>query len=97
MAGAPSIAVRLGRSLAWRIHALVLAGAAALALASLAPDAPPVALALAAAGAALLVTGISALGLGRHALTSRPGRLAWQLEALGVASLGVAWVVALAG
>ena len=97
LAGAPSIAVRLGSTVAWRAHGLALAGAAGLAIASLAAGAPPVALALAVTGVALLVTGVGGLGLGRHVLTPRPVRLAWQLEALGVAALGVGWVVALAG
>ena len=97
LAGAPSVAVRLGRVVAWRLHALVLAGAAVLAVASRAVDAPPVAIGLLAAGVVLLVIGAGALALAGHATTSRPARLAWQLEAVGVATLGVGWVVALAG
>ena len=97
LAGAPSIAVRLGRSVAWRVHALALAVAGALAIASLPAGAPPVALAMAVTGVGLLVVGVGGLAVGRHVLTSRPGRLAWQLEALGVAALGVGCVVALAG
>jgi 4-hydroxybenzoate polyprenyltransferase len=97
LAGSPSVAVRLGRVPAWRLHALGLGGAAALALASRAPDAPPVAIALLAGGAVLLAIGLGALAFTSHATTSRPTRLAWQLEAVGVAALGVGWVVALAG
>jgi 4-hydroxybenzoate polyprenyltransferase len=95
LAGAPSVAVRLGRQQAWRLHALTLGLAAGLAVASRAAGAPPVALGLLVGGVALLGLGAAMLGLSGHATTRRPARLGWQLEGIGVAAMGIGWVVAL--
>jgi len=93
-AGTPSIAERLGLRGAWRLHALALAGAAGLALATLPRSPLGGGAVLVLAGGAVIATGVLALaGSGRPAGAAR-GRLAWGVEAIGVALLGIGWVLA---
>ncbi len=92
----PSIAVRLGRPAAARLHALLLAVAALLAVIALPRSSSPAAGALVVLGAAVLGLGVVALfragAPGRGGL-ARPG---WQVEAVGAALMGVGWLAALA-
>jgi 4-hydroxybenzoate polyprenyltransferase len=93
----PSIAVRLGRPAAARLHALLLAVAALLAVIALPRSSSPVAGALVVLGEAVLGLGVAALfraGPPGRAGLARPG---WQVEAIGAALIGVGWLVALAG
>ena len=94
-AGIRTVAVSLGRRRAWLVHGLALAAAVALAILSLriagAGDGwlPPTmlpAIALIGAGAVLLASP-------GEALRER----GWELEALGVAGLGLVWLGAMAG
>jgi 4-hydroxybenzoate polyprenyltransferase len=96
-AGAPSVAVRLGRRDAAGLHALALGGAAALAIVSLPPGAPPGAWGLVLGGAATLGLGIAGLAWSGGGAATGRGRLAWQVEATGTALLGIGWVLALVG
>ena len=93
-AGVPSVAVRLGRRDAAGLHALSLAAAAGLAAVSLRPGAAPEAWTLVIAGAALLAVGVATVA---RAAGSDLARLGWQVEAVGIAVLGIGWVVALVG
>jgi len=96
-AGAPSVAVRLGRRDAAGLHAGALGAAAALAVMTLPPGASPGAWAVVAVGAGTLATGVATLvraGTGSHA---RAARLGWQTEAVGTAVLAIGWVLALVG
>jgi 4-hydroxybenzoate polyprenyltransferase len=95
--GSTSVAIRLGRRAAFRVHALALGVATVLALASLPPGASTTTGGLVVAGAATLAVGIAALGGSTTARVAWRGRLGWQLEAVGVALLGVGWILALAG
>jgi 4-hydroxybenzoate polyprenyltransferase len=90
----PSVAVRLGGRDAWRVHALALAAAVVLALASLPGVASSVAVALLVSGCAAIAGGT--IGLAPAGRGARPwvARLAWPLEAVGVALLGIGWLVA---
>jgi len=109
LAGAPSIAVRLGRRDAAGIHALALVAAAGLAIVSLPPGASPGAWGIVLAGAAVLGSGVAGLarasggdgpapGAARGAAPGAGrGRLAWHVEAIGTAMLGIGWVLALVG
>ncbi|MBI2776258.1 MAG: UbiA family prenyltransferase [Chloroflexi bacterium] len=91
--GIPSIAVRLGRGRAWAIHAAALGVAAAAVAASVAgsgsgaggPAAPVV-----AAGSVTLACGAVLLLPG----SARRLRAGWALEALGIAGLGIGWLLA---
>jgi 4-hydroxybenzoate polyprenyltransferase len=96
VAGAPSIAVRLGRRAAWRLHALALAGAAGLVFVGLPPVAPSIGLTVIVAGASTLAAGIGAVGIAAGPRRMTAARLGWQIEAIGVAALGVGWALALA-
>ena len=93
-AGVPSIAARLGRRDAARLHALALAAAAALAAISLPPGAAPGAWTLVIAGAAILGVGIVSVA---RATGPDLVRVGWGVEAVGTAVLGIGWVVALVG
>ena len=93
-AGVPSVAVRLGRRDAAGLHGLALAAAAALTAVSLPPGAAPEAWALVIAGAATVGAGIATVG---RAAGSDLARVGWQVEAVGIAVLGIGWVVALVG
>jgi 4-hydroxybenzoate polyprenyltransferase len=94
-----TIAVRLGARRAWSVQTLALATAAALAV-LVAPSVPS-----GVAGDALgllrvlrsggIVLGIVALGLGAAALASPRANVrerGWELEAFGVAGLGIGWL-----
>jgi 4-hydroxybenzoate polyprenyltransferase len=93
-AGLVNVVVRLGPSLAWRVHAgihlFVIAVAFGL-LGLVGGRGPGVALAL--VGASLLGGG-ALLGRGGGALRRER---AWELEAIGVAVLGIGWLAATAG
>lgn len=90
-AGSGSIAVALGATRAWSVHAALLALLGLVASASVAPLGGS-----AGAGLAVLVAAtvpIAAAVAGRGGPPARRER-AWELEAVGVAILGVAWLVA---
>lgn len=94
LATTPSVAARLGRRDAAALHAGALLAAAALAVVTLPPEASLQAWAVTATGGIVLAVGIVALvraGAGR----SVAARLAWQVEALGTAGLGIGWLLAL--
>jgi len=106
-AGAPSVAVRLGRRDAAGLHALALGAAAALAIVSLPPGASTGAWVVVLAGMATLAAGVVALvragqagQAGRADQAGQAGhvrvaRLGWQVEAVGTAVLGIGWVLGL--
>ena len=96
-AAVPSVAVRLGRRDAAGLHAVALAGAATLAAFTLPPGALPGAWAVVVVGAATLTAGVVTLSRAGEASRGGLGRLAWQVEAVGTAILGIGWVLALAG
>ena len=93
-AGVATAALRLGRA-AWPVHAATLAGVLGLAWA-LAPGPGPGAasavtglrLGAMVVGSALLLLGLGLAGARRPALRER----GWELEAGGVALIGLAWV-----
>jgi len=87
-AGSDSIVVRLGGSIAFGAHALLLGAAVAIAL--VAGPAPRPAL---IAGIVVLAAGVL---VGWRAGPARRER-AWELEAIGVALLGAGWIGALVG
>lgn len=95
-ATAPSIAIRVGRPAAWRLHGLALGGAAGLAFVVLPPDPPSLAVAGLVAGSGLMGAGIVALGVASAPHRSATARIGWQVEAIGVAVLGISWALALA-
>jgi 4-hydroxybenzoate polyprenyltransferase len=95
-AGAPSIAIRLGRPLAWQLHGLGLGGAAALAFVVLPPDPPSVAVTALTIGSGILAAGVGVLAVASGANRAASARLGWQIEAIGVAVLGAGWALALA-
>lgn len=86
--GRRTTAVVLGRLNAWRLHAVVLGSAALLALGLLPPGTSATPETLAVIGAFALATGIA---LGRANDAGRR-RVAWQIEAIGVASIGIGWI-----
>jgi 4-hydroxybenzoate polyprenyltransferase len=90
-AGSGSIAVALGPTNAWRIHAglLVLVGLAAVA--SVGPLGGSATGSVAVALAAVVPAGVALAGRGGGA--TRRER-AWELEAVGVAVLGIGWLAA---
>ncbi len=99
-AGRRTIAVQLGRRRAWLVHALL-----ALALAGVAVAAAPRAdrsgiLAGLSPGDLSMALGLALLALGvilnRHARASVRER-GWELEAIGVAGLGIGWLAGVAG
>ncbi|TAJ99035.1 MAG: hypothetical protein EPO36_13545 [Chloroflexota bacterium] len=98
---APSIAVRLGRRRATGLHAAALGAAVTLAWFTLPTVVPAEALLLVAAGIATLGTGVAGMVVARTgraegvARAARRARLAWQVEAVGTATVGVGWVLAL--
>jgi len=94
-AGAPSVAVRLGRRDAAGLHAAALGAAAALAIVSLPPGASPGATVVVLAGAIVLAVGIVALIRAGRAGRAPVARLGWQVEAVGTAVLGIGWVLGL--
>jgi 4-hydroxybenzoate polyprenyltransferase len=99
-AGNATVAVRLGRSPAWAVHAVLLVAAIALAIAylprsiqstsSIPAGLPVLGLAV---GAALVAIGIL---LGRGGGPGRRER-AWEIEAAGIAVLGGSWIAAVIG
>jgi 4-hydroxybenzoate polyprenyltransferase len=92
--GSSSVADRLGRSAAWRLHAVLHAGVLAMAflgLAWLGPTAlPPPVVAGMAIGGLLLGAGL--------ALTASPSprrrERGWELEAVSIGLLGTSWLAA---
>lgn len=93
-AGLDSVAIRLGMTRAWLVEAVLLGAVAVVAVGwPLTGDASPLTR-LATAGAALVI----AVGLvwGRNAGVRRRQR-AWEVEAIGVASLAAAWLAGQAG
>lgn len=91
--GTPSLAVHLGRGRAWAIHAAALGVAAAAVARSVAGSAS------AAAGPAtpVVATGSVVLACGAVLLltgSTRRLRAGWTLEALGIAGLGIGWLLA---
>ncbi|HEX5590763.1 MAG TPA: UbiA family prenyltransferase [Candidatus Limnocylindrales bacterium] len=93
-AGSPSIPVRLGAMRAWWIHLGVLGAATGLALLTL-PAGAAGATVLSACGAAGIVLGAGILGVGSVGRGASPAaaRLGWAVEAVGVAALGVGWLL----
>jgi 4-hydroxybenzoate polyprenyltransferase len=103
----PTLGVALGAARAWRLHALLVGVLVALALlllpriGAVAADVSPV-----LPGALLQAVQLWGVGLGVGALaigamTLRAGRPAirergWELEAVGVAAIGVGWLAGLA-
>lgn len=99
-AGRGAIAVRLGPRRAWLVHAFLLVDVALLA-AFVAPEvrfgAPELLGILRSWG---LGVGVAALGVGAMILRSAdPGvrERAWELEAVGIAAVGVGWLAGTAG
>jgi 4-hydroxybenzoate polyprenyltransferase len=93
-AAVPSIAAHLGRGAAWRWHALALGGALGLALVTL--DWSPLgggAIVVLAGGAAI-ATGVLALAGSTRPAGAAWARIGWGVEAVGVALLGIGWVLA---
>jgi 4-hydroxybenzoate polyprenyltransferase len=90
-AGVGSVAIRLGSERAWWVHLLLLGGAALLAFG-----------AVLGAGASIggllsVLAGVAVVGVG--AMVGRVGdparrERAWQLEAIGVAGVAIAWLLA---
>jgi 4-hydroxybenzoate polyprenyltransferase len=93
-AGASSVGVRLGRQAAWRLHALALAASAGLVAVALPPDPVAAGVGLVLAGAVVLATGIVAMALASTPARATVARSGWQVEAIGVALMGIGWVVA---
>jgi 4-hydroxybenzoate polyprenyltransferase len=105
VAGRATIAVRLGRVRAWAAHSALLTIAAVLAI-LLAPAVPatgaetapattidPAVLGLLRSGG--IAVGIGLLGIGSTALSAHARRvreIGWELEAVGIAALGVGWL-----
>lgn len=102
--GRRAVAVTLGRSRAWALHALLIGGAASLAVV-LAPTVPA-----GGGGAALdplrvlrvagVLLGVGLITLGVVALAARRAGIrerGWELEAVGVACLGLGWLAGTAG
>jgi 4-hydroxybenzoate polyprenyltransferase len=93
-AGTASIATWLGAGRAWTVQAALVVGIAAVAVLSAAAfDAPVGRLMLVAIAAGLPIVG---LVLGRSGGADMRER-AWQVEAIGMAVLGVAWIWAILG
>jgi 4-hydroxybenzoate polyprenyltransferase len=92
--GSSSVADRLGRAVAWRLHAALHGGVLALAVGGLAafgPAAPaPAAVAGLAIGALLIGAGL-ALTASSSPLRRERG---WELEAVGIGLIGTSWVAA---
>jgi 1,4-dihydroxy-2-naphthoate octaprenyltransferase len=86
--GSDSIVVRLGRPVAFAVHAGLLIAAVAVALVSGPPPRP-----LLLAGVVVVAVGI-AVGWGGGPMRRER---AWELEAIGVALLGAGWIGALVG
>ena len=86
-AGSSSVAVRLGRREAWSLHAGLLAIVSVLALGTLPQATPPTAWLLALLGVVVLGLGIA---LAWFAATRDRG---WEIEAVGVAILAIAWLL----
>lgn len=93
-AGTTSVADWLGRTAAWRLHAVLHAGVLALVLGGLAWLRPAEPLPPAVAG---MVSGGLLLGVGL-VLTASSSALrrerGWELEAVGIGLLGTSWVAA---
>jgi 4-hydroxybenzoate polyprenyltransferase len=105
--GRRAVAVTLGRGRAWVLHALLIGGAASLAvvLAPLVPTGPG-----GGGGAALdplrvlrlggVLLGVGFIALGALALAARRAGIrerGWELEAVGVACIGLGWLAGTAG
>jgi 4-hydroxybenzoate polyprenyltransferase len=91
-AGRATVAVALGRRPTLVVHALAL-GLAALVVAILLPGGRPGAMIAVTTGGIVLAIGLATMAWPAAARR----RIAWQIEAAGVAILGVGWVVAAAG
>jgi len=92
-AGSRTAAVRLGRTRAWRLHALLLGGLVLL-LAALFPHGSSLTAPIVkVAGLILLIPG--AFLAASDAASSR--ERGWELEAVAVAVIGASWIEALAG
>lgn len=92
--GVASVAVRLGRRSAGRLHAVALGGAAGLAIVVLPRDPPTASVILLIGGAGALAAGILTMLVTEGRKTSRLVRVGWRVEALGVAILAIGWVLA---
>jgi chlorophyll synthase len=90
----PSIAVRLGRQAAWRLHALALGAAAGLAFVALPSHSTAGGVALVITGSAVLASGAALVAAATNPARVALARLGWQFEAIGVALLGIGWVLA---
>lgn len=85
-----SVALRLGPAQSWRIHAALLGGVVGVAIATLVAvsAASPAAIATAAGASTVIAAGVV---LGRSGDSRRRER-AWELEAVGLGVLAVAWL-----
>ena len=93
-AGVSSIATSLGAERAWAVQACLVVAIAVVAVVSAAIlGAPSGRVWLVAAAGCVPIVGA---GLGRGGGAARRER-AWQLEAVGIAAVGVAWIWALLG
>jgi 4-hydroxybenzoate polyprenyltransferase len=92
-AGVDSVARRLGRERAWRVHAFLVWAVLLVAYASLiAAAVHPIAIAGATLGSVITAFGAS---MSREGDVPRRQR-AWELEAVGLAVLAVSWLVGIA-
>ncbi len=91
-AGSRSAAVRLGLARAWLLHAACLAAAMAVAIALVPSDAGSLARAGIGGGVVMITAGMVISRGGGAALRER----AWEIEAIGVVALGIAWLAAVA-
>jgi 4-hydroxybenzoate polyprenyltransferase len=90
-AGSGSIALTLGPATAWLVHVILLVGVGITAAGSVGPLGGPAAAGIAVAVAAIIPVGAALAGRGGGA--TRRER-AWELEAVGVAVLGIGWLIA---
>lgn len=84
-----TVAVALGRMRAWAVHAVTLSGAG-VSIVVLMPPSSPAAAIFVAAGLVATLVGAACL----RAMTDSVLRVAWAVEAAGVAAMGVGWVLA---
>lgn len=98
-AGRSSVAVRLGRARASRVHLGLLTVAVAMMSATLVASEPgPASLAMATLGVAIVIVGAT-LGAdaGGRLATARQRQAGWEVEAAGMGILATAWLVGLVG
>lgn len=87
--GRRTIAVALGRAMAWWANAAGLLGAITVAIVLRPTDGGATAAQILAAGAAVTLAGVGLLWSRNHLW----GRVAWGLEASGIAVIGIGWIL----